>query len=47
MEFALEKELMMIGRLLRSLTTGTAETSSVLRVAVSKVRIPRSHNTTL
>ena len=28
-------------------TTGTAAISSVLRVAVSKVRIPRSHSTTL
>ncbi len=28
-------------------TTGTAETSSVFLVAVSKVRIPLSHNTTL
>ena len=32
---------------LRSRTTGTAAISSVLRVAVSKVRMPRSHSTTL
>ena len=36
----------MIGRCVRSRSTGTAERSSVLRVAVSKVRMPRSHSTT-
>src|SRR5450631_456991 len=37
----------MIGKCVRSRSTGIADRSSVLRVAVSKVRIPRSHSTTL
>src|SRR5690554_3643655 len=37
----------MMGRWLSSLTTGTALRSSVFLVAVSKVRMPRSHKTTL
>ncbi len=37
---------MMIGRWLVACTTGTAEMSRVLRVAGSKVRMPRSHSTT-
>ena len=36
----------MIGRWLSFLTTGIAEMSSVLRVAVSNVRMPRSHRMT-
>ena len=38
---------MRIGRQLRSRTAGTAPMSSVLRVAVSYVRMPRSQSTTL
>ena len=37
----------MIGKWLKDLTKGTILKSSVLRVAVSNVRIPRSHNITL
>ena len=37
---------MMIGRFDSFLTTGTAEMSSVKRVAVSNVRMPRSHRMT-
>ena len=37
----------MTGRWVRSRTTGTAERSSVLRVAVSNVRMPRSQRMTL
>ena len=36
----------MIGRWLSFFTTGIAEMSNVFRVAVSNVRMPRSHSTT-